>query len=119
MRHVEKALNMMAPKFEEGVVPEVDLPHTFIHIDNIPDEKGVAPVVKFQIQSDPIGEVGVNGCQAVDMLQYVTNLFISLNDAFPCEENARTIEAMNNASLWQVKRTQDRETRGVEGQNKG
>jgi len=89
-----------------------------IEIENGEDVKGVAPIVKFTIQSDPIGEVGVNGCQALDMLEYTKCLFQSLNDAFPCRENALTITKIEEAIHWQEARTKDRLKRQVEGQNK-
>ena len=89
----------------------------FIKIDNAEDVKGVAPVVKFTIQSDPISEVGINGCQAVDMLEYVKCLFESLNEAFPCRENALTITKIEEAIHWQEARTKNRIIRGVEGKN--
>jgi hypothetical protein len=106
MRHVEKALNKMQSENKN-----------FISIENIEDEKGVPPVVKFKIQSDPIGEVGVNGCQASDMLEFVKCLFESLNDSFPCEENKATINSLESAISSQEERTKDREARGVEGKN--
>lgn len=90
----------------------------FIEIDNAEDIKGVAPVVRFTIQSDPINEVGVNGCQAVDMLEYVKCLFQSLNEVFPCRENALTITKIEEAIHWQEARTKDRLARSVEGHNK-
>jgi len=89
----------------------------FIEIDNIGDVKGVAPIVKFTIQSDPISEVGLNGVQAVDMLEYVKCLFESLNESFPCRENAITITKIEEAIHWQHARTRDRLNRGVEGKN--
>lgn len=111
MRHVEKALK----RYHEKFYPEV--PHIFIEIENVEDVKGVAPIVKFTIQSDPIGEVGVNGCQALDMLEYVKCLFESLNEAFPCRENALTITKIEEAIHWQEARTRDRVMRNVEGRN--
>lgn len=108
LRHVSKALDRM------NISDELS---DFIIIENPVDEKGVAPIVKFQIQSDPIPMVGVNGVQASDMIEYVKCLFKSLNDAYPCEENKRTIGHLEEAQEWQVKRTKDRESRGVEGQN--
>ena len=110
MRHVEKALLKFID--ENDTVAE-----KFISIDNLEDVKGVAPVVKFAIQSDPISEVGVNGVQALDMLLYVKCLFQSLNDAFPCRENALTITKIEEAIHWQDARTKDRERRKVEGRN--
>jgi len=105
MRHVKKALL----KFGET---------EFINIKNEEDVKGVAPIVSFTIQSDPIGEVGINGVQATDMLEYVKCLFESLNDVFPCRENALTITKIEEALHWQDARTKDRLKRNVEGQNK-
>lgn len=106
MRHVVKALNEMTSSNKQ-----------FISIENGEDVKGLSPIVSFTIQSDPIGEVGVNGCQAADMIEYVKCLFQSLNDVFPCRENALTIEELEQAIKWQEARTRDRERRKVEGQN--
>jgi len=106
MRHVEKALLKMNSNNE------------FITIQNKDDVKGIAPIVSFTIQSDPISEVGINGCQALDMLEYTKCLFQSLNDAFPCRENALTITKIEEAIHWQDARTKDRLSRQVEGQNK-
>lgn len=88
-----------------------------IEIDNAEDVHGVPAVVKFTIQSNPISEVGVNGCQAVDMLMYVKCLFESLNDKFPCRENSLTITKIEEAIHWQEARTKDRIRRQVEGKN--
>ena len=108
LRHVSKALDMM------DISDELS---DFIHVYNPLDEKGVASVVKFQIQSDPIPQVGVNGVQASDMIEYVKCLFKSLDNSYPCEENKRTISHLEEAQMWQVKRTKDRNSRGVEGKN--
>lgn len=112
MRHVEKALVKLK---EQEPSREFD---SFIQIENAQDVKGISPIVKFTLQSDPISEVGVNGCQAVDMLEYVKCLFQSLNDKFPCRENALTITKIEEAIHWQEARTKDRIRRNVEGQNK-
>jgi hypothetical protein len=110
MRHVEKALLKYNEENEKWT--------QFIQIENTEDVKGVAPVVKFTIQSDPISEVGVNGVQALDMLKYVKCLFESLNEAFPCRENALSITKIEEAIHWQDARTKDRQRRQVEGFNK-
>jgi hypothetical protein len=110
MRHVQKARLKMAENGNSNI--------GFISIENTEDIKGIAPIVSFTIQSDPIGEVGVNGCQALDMLEYVKCLFESLNEAFPCRENALTITKIEEAIHWQEARTKDRLKRNVEGQNK-
>jgi len=109
MRHVENALEKLKSSGNKLT--------QFIKIENAEDVKGVAPIVKFEIQSDPIGEVGINGCQAQDMLEYVKSLFESLNDAFPCRENALTITKIEEAIHWQEARTKDRLQRKVEGSN--
>ena len=74
-------------------------------------------VVTFTIQSDPVSEVGINGCQATDMLEFVKNLFVSLNSVFPCRENSLTITKIEEALHWQEARTVDRVKRGVEGKS--
>ena len=84
MRHVEKALHKLVSNYPESSTG-------FITLSNVEDVKGVAPLVSFTIQSDPIREVGVNGVQALDMLKYVKCLFESLNEAFPCRENSLTM----------------------------
>lgn len=89
----------------------------FIEIENAEEVKGIAPIVKFTIQSDPVSEVGINGCQAVDMLEYTKCLFQSLNEDFPCRENAFTITKIEEAIHWQEARTKDRINRNVEGKN--
>lgn len=113
MRHVVKAWEKMSLPTTEGTKGG----KFSIEIENAEDVKGVAPVVKFTIQSDPIGEVGVNGCQAVDMLEYVKCLFESLNESYHSVFNDATIQALNVALTFQEARTKDRIQRGVEGKN--
>lgn len=112
MRHVLKAWHKMP--IPEGGTKSGKFS---IEIENHEDVKGVPPVVKFTLQSDPVSEVGVNGCQAVDMLEFVKCLFESLNESFPCRENALTITKIEEAIHWQEARTRDRIRRGVEGKN--
>lgn len=111
-RHVVKALK----KFREQNPQWQDTP--FINILDKENIKGVAPTVMFTIQSDPISEIGVNGVQVLDMLAYTKCLFESLNEAFPCRENALTITKIEEAIHWQEARTRDRMRRNVEGKNK-
>jgi len=110
MRHVVDALYRFKAEEKENL-------SNFIEIENSEVDSEEAPVVKFTIQSDPISLVGVNGCQATDMLAYVKNLFESLNDKFPCEENIKTLDSLKTAIHWQNERTRDRSFRGVEGTN--
>lgn len=107
MRHVETA-------FHKAVADNPALAE-FIKIDNLVDEKGVSPIITIKIQSDPVSEVGVNGCQALDLLEYVKFLFESLNEAVPCRENSLTITKIEEGIHWQNARTKNRIKRGVEG----
>ncbi len=86
----------------------------------VPDNHVVVSdsMVAFHIQDGPIKEVGVNGMQVTDMLEYVKEVYKSLNHAFPCRENSITITKIEEAIHWQDARTKDRESRGVEGHNK-
>ncbi len=113
MRHVEKAYNKLVAT-TQGEIPAI---LDFIKIENAEDVKGVAPIVSFTIQSDPVSEVGINGCQALDMLKYVKCLFESLNEAFHSDYNVTTVAHIENAIQAQELRTKDRLKRGVEGKN--
>lgn len=73
--------------------------------------------ISFTIQNGPIKEVGINGCQVTDMIAVAKHIFEELNKKFPCRENAMTITHLDEALLWQIKRTMDREARGVEGKS--
>lgn len=90
----------------------------FVTIQNEKDVLGVPPIVFFQIQSDPIKEVGVNGLQVTDMLLFCKLVYEELDRRFPCKENSKTIDKIEEALMWQDKRTKDRTQRGVEGENK-
>lgn len=77
-----------------------------------------AQKVSFSIQSGPINEVGVNGCDATDIIKYSIELYRSFNKAFPCRENSITMTKLEEALHWQEARTRDRESREVEGTSK-
>ncbi len=109
MKHIEKALIDLRQSN-----PSVDW-DKFIEIGNSED---LPLTIKFTIQSAPMGEVGVNGLQATDILEYIKFLFASLNKEFGCRENSLTITKIEEALLWQYARTKDRVNRGVEGINK-
>jgi len=74
--------------------------------------------VSFTIQDGPIKEVGVNGCQIDDVVEWAKNKTEGFQKAYPCRENALVITKLDEALLWLYKRKADREKRGVEGQNK-
>jgi len=72
----------------------------------------------FQIQNEPIKEVGVNGCQIEELGKVWLKLIQTFNKKFPCRENSLSITKIQEALMWQEKRTQDRIEREVEGFNK-
>ena len=74
--------------------------------------------VTFPIQEGPIAEAGENGCDATDLIRFTIGLYRSFNSAVPCRENSITITKLEEALMWQEKRTQVRVKRGVEGTNK-
>lgn len=75
-------------------------------------------MISFRIQNGPIKEVGKNGCQVTDIIAVAKHIIEELNKNFPCRENAMTITHLDEALLWQLKRTMDREARNVEGLSK-
>lgn len=75
------------------------------------------PTLTVQFQSAPIKEIGVNGMQVTDLLQYVYHLYEVLNNNYPCIENKYTMQNIDTALYHQSLRTQDRIKRGVEGKN--
>jgi hypothetical protein len=74
--------------------------------------------ITIKIQDGVIPENGVNGIQITNVLEYVKEVYESLNADFRCRENSLTITKIEEALHWQHARTQDRLKRNVEGQNK-
>jgi hypothetical protein len=93
--------------FEETIRP-----NAFIYVRQ--DKNSLS----FTLQNGPIKEVGVNGCQVVDVIAVAKRIIEELNKNFPCNENSMTITKLDEALMWQEKRTRDREARGVEGLSK-
>lgn len=74
--------------------------------------------ISFTLQNGPVKEVGVNGCQVLELICAAREIISRLNDKYPCEENQKTVDALADAIHWQNERTKDREDRNVEGLNK-
>jgi hypothetical protein len=87
-------------------------PNKFVYVRN--DKNSIA----FTLQDGPVGQAGVNGCQVVTLIEAAKKIIEGLNEKFPCRENAMTITKLDEALLWQDKRTKDRESRQVEGFSK-
>ena len=72
----------------------------------------------FNMLTKPASEGGdLNRCQLVDLITVAKEMLVYLNDKFPCRENSITITKLEEALMWQEKRTADRKSRGVEGKN--
>ncbi|CQR71375.1 hypothetical protein SpAn4DRAFT_3880 [Sporomusa ovata] len=71
--------------------------------------------VTFVGQGGPIKEVGVNGCQIDDIIEFAKDVITVFNQRFPCRENSMIITKLDEALLWSMKRKLDRDKRGVEG----
>jgi hypothetical protein len=80
-----------------------------------PQTHGQTSTVTFTIQSGPIKEFGVNGCQIDDVIRWAKEKIEGFNAAFPCRENALIVTKLDEALLWSLKRKLDREARNVEG----
>lgn len=93
--------------FEETIRP-----NAFIYVRN--DKNSLS----FTLQNGPIKENGKNGCQVTDVIAVAKHIIEELNKKFPCRENAVTITKLDEALMWQEKRTKDREVRNVEGLSK-
>ena len=68
--------------------------------------------------SDPIKEVGLNGCQFTSLVDIAIAILSGLDTRFPCRENDMALTKYREGQMWQEERTKDREKRGVEGYNK-
>ncbi|WP_291515768.1 hypothetical protein [Bdellovibrio sp. ArHS] len=74
--------------------------------------------ILFTLQNGPVKEVGVNGCQVVDMIAVAKHIIEKLNEKFPSSYNEDTIKALGDALDFQEMRTLDRKRREVEGLSK-
>ena len=74
--------------------------------------------ISFTLQSAPIGEVGVNGCQVDTIIEAAKLMLERLNSKLSCRENAIAITKLDEALMWLNERTKKRIKRGVEGTSK-
>jgi len=96
----------------EELLKDLGLPKGFIQVDF----EGVNKIA-FTIQSGPVKEVGVNGCQVDWLLIIVRHLIGKFNKEFPCRENSVALTKIDEALMWLDKRTKDREKRNAEGRS--
>ena len=74
--------------------------------------------VMVDFQMGAVKENGVNGVTSEALLSILIHRTQQLNKQFPCRENSIAITKMEEALMWFDKRTQDRQSRGVEGEDK-
>lgn len=91
---------------------------SFIEEKGWPQVHGQESTVTFTIQSGPIKEFGVNGCQIDDVVRWAKEKIEGFNTAFPCRENSLAITKLDEALMWLAERKANRERRGVEGTNR-
>lgn len=73
--------------------------------------------VGVSFQNGAVPDVGRNGWQNEEMLEVMIARITFLNKMFSCRENAITITKLQEALMWQQKRTADRIKRQVEGKH--
>lgn len=87
-------------------------PHNFIYVRRDVNS------LSFTLQSGPIKEVGVNGCQIDHIVMAVVEILKDAQIKFPCKENASAITKFEEGLHWLEARKKNREKRGVEGTSK-
>lgn len=74
--------------------------------------------ISFNMLTKPASEGGdLNRCQLVDLITVGLEQLKYFNAKFPCRENSITITKLEEALMWQKKRTDDRIARNVEGKD--
>ena len=74
-----------------------------------------APFTPIKWQEGTVTDNGQNGMQVPEVLEVVHGKLTGYQDSFPCRENAISLTKIEEAIMWQNKRTNDRIKRGVEG----
>ena len=74
--------------------------------------------LSFTFQNDPVGEVGLNGCQSEALIEAAHLIVKQFNYHIPCQENEDFLVFTRNALRALNDRTKRRTAAGVEGYNK-
>jgi hypothetical protein len=74
--------------------------------------------ISFTLQSAPIGEVGVNGCQVDTLIDAARLILVGLNKEERSKYTELAINKLEMALHWLGERTKNRQQRGVEGTSK-
>lgn len=108
MTEIQEVYKCNTPE-QEFYVEAMPVPFVRIH--------GKRNAIEFEIQQGPIKEVGVNGCQIDDVIEFARRFIESRNEAFPCAENEYVLQCLQQALDGLKQRKLNRESRGVEGTN--
>lgn len=69
-------------------------------------------------QNGPVKESGINGCHQEDLIAIVIDRLQHFQAGdYKCRENALALTKLEEAMHWLNHRTNDRQTRGIEGTN--
>lgn len=90
--------------FEKEIAPD-----SFIFVQSKPNS------ISFTIQSAPVQDVGINGCQVDTIIETAKLILEGLNENIPCRENSLAITKLDEALMWLQRRKENRIKRGVEG----
>ena len=74
--------------------------------------------IAFQIQSGPLKEKGINGCQVDTIIETAKLMLEGFNKNLTCRENSIAITKLDEALMWLDKRKRDRIARDVEDSSK-
>lgn len=74
--------------------------------------------ISFTLQSDPIGEAGVNGCQVDTLIDAARLILVGLNKEERSKYTELAINKLEAALRYLEERTNERKQRGVEGTSK-
>ncbi len=88
----------------------------YISRKDIPDDMVAGEFGNVKFQKGPIGETDLNGCFIEDLIAICIDRLQGFQSGdFPCRENALALTKLQEALHWFNHRTNERETRGVEG----
>ena len=73
--------------------------------------------ISFTLQTGPIKEVGVNGCQIDALIEMAREIIAYFNKQYPCRENSLVLTKLDEAMMWLKERTSRREREKTEGTN--
>lgn len=114
---VELKSDLITQKYTVVLMEEdyqYNAPHLFKVKKAEPGDNDVLAHIHFQ--EGPIKECGVNGVNNEDLIAMVIERLRCFQDSeFNCRENEMAKTKLEEALMWLRKRTNARETRGVEG----